>query len=132
MEAFDRYVYDNTALTDLLVRRLSNQRDPLEAVVLVDREQYLERTTRGERPSLDRLQRANAEVLLCRGTPPLGAFHLKALVADRRTAFVGSANLTNKSFSNTELLLRLRGPPVADVLKTLDTARRRGVSTLDV
>ena len=86
------FVYDNAALTDLLVRRLAD-RSAFDLTVLVDKEKFEERECRGEHPSLQRLQRAGAEVFLCRGQPPLGAFHIKALVTNRRTAFVGNVAL---------------------------------------
>ena len=64
------FVYDNAALTDLLVRRLAD-RSAFDLTVLVDKERFEERECRGERPSLQRLQRAGAEVFLCRGYVPL-------------------------------------------------------------
>ena len=64
------YVYDNAALTDLLVRRMAD-RSAFDLTVLVDKERFEERECRGERPSLQRLQRAGAEVFLCRGYVPL-------------------------------------------------------------
>ena len=64
------FVYDNAALTDLLVRRMAD-RSAFDLTVLVDKERFEERECRGERPSLQRLQRAGAEVFLCRGYVPL-------------------------------------------------------------
>ena len=51
---------------------------------------------------LDRLRRAIADIVLCRGRPPYGSFHTKAFVIDRRVAFVGSANLTYAADNGNE------------------------------
>ena len=77
---------------------------------------------------LRNLRRAGAEVVLCRGTVATGAMHGKAIVVDRRTAFMGSANLTQKSERNGELLWRMRGPPVMDVLEFLEEERQGGTA----
>ena len=84
------------------------------------------RTAYHQRPRLERLRRAGATIVLCRGTPTAGAFHAKAVVIDRRTAFIGSANTTTKSLRNGELCFRLRGPPVLDVLQFLQQERDGG------
>ena len=42
--------------------------------------------------------------------------HMKMIILDWRIAFVGSANLTQKSLQNAELTMRVRGPPVSDFL----------------
>ena len=67
-----------------------------------------------------------AVIELCRGSGRLGSFHKKVIVADRRTAFLGSTNFTLKSEDNDELLLLLRGPPVQDILRDLE--QRKGVA----
>ena len=119
------YQYDYGPLTDLLLRRLS-RRDAFELVILVDRECYDSKSPFAQRPRLQLLRRAGATVVLCRGTPASGAFHAKALVADRRTAFVGSANFTQKSVRNGELCFRMRGPPVNDIMNFLETEKANG------
>ena len=112
------YQYDHEGLTDVLECRLRG-RSAFECVVLLDREMHSLRTPYHQRPRLERLRRAGATIVLCRGTPSTGAFHAKAVVTDRRTAFIGSANTTTKSLRNGELCFRLRGPPVMDVLQFL-------------
>ena len=119
------YQYDHGPLTDLLLRRLSRP-DAFELVLLVDRECYGQRTPHLQRPRLELLRRAGATIVLCRGTASTGAFHAKALVADRRTAFVGSANLTGKSARNGELCFRMRGPPVAEIMQFLEIEKANG------
>ena len=64
--------------------------------------------------------------MLCRGTPSTGASHAKVVVADRKAAFIGSANTITKSLRNGELCFRLRGPPVMDVLQFLQQERDAG------
>ena len=52
--------------------------------------------------------------------------HGKSLVTDRRFAFVGSANFTDKSERNGELLWQLRGMPVLDTLDFLQEECSKG------
>ena len=119
------YQYDHEALANLLEHRLRS-RQALDLTILLDREMYTGKTPHGQRALVDRLKRLSAEVVLCRGTRATGSFHIKAVVADRRTAFVGSANITNKSARNAELCLVLRGPPVAKILEILHNEKARG------
>ena len=121
------YQNDHEGLTDVLERRLRG-RSAFDCVVLLDREMHSLRTPYHQRARLERLRRAGkgATIVLCRGTPPTGAFHAKAVVIDRKTALAGSANLTAKSLRNGELCFRLRGPPVPDVLQFLLNERNRG------
>ena len=117
------YVYDHPRLTQTLLRRLGDS-SRFELVLLVDKEMFEQRSAYYERPRLDSLRRAGAVIELCRGSGRHGSFHKKVLVADRRTAFLGSTNFTLKSEDNDELLLLLRGPPVQDILRDLE--QRRG------
>lgn len=119
------YVYDHPRLTQTLLQRLGDS-SSFELVILVDKEMFEQRSAYYERPRLDSLRRAGAVIELCRGSGRLGSFHKKVLVADRRTAFLGSANFTLKSEDNDELLLLLRGPPVQDILRDLE--QRKGVA----
>ena len=119
------YQYDHEKLTDLLERRLRD-RSAFHCVLLVDREMFKGKTPFHQRPRLERLRRAGATIVLCRGTPSTGAFHAKGVVTDRRTAFLGTANTTQKSLRNGELCHRLRGPPVLDVLQFLQRERDAG------
>ena len=119
------YTYDHASLTALLVRRLGS-RSPPDVVVMVDEEMFLARSCFRMRPRLNELRRLGAQVYLCRGTPPRGAFHTKAVCVDRRYLYAGSANLTDKALSaNVETVFRLTGAPVVDVLATLHGARAR-------
>ena len=119
------YVYDHPRLTQILLQRLGDS-SCFELVILVDKEMFEQRSAYYERPRLDSLRRAGAVIELCRGSGRLGSFHKKVIVADRRTAFLGSANFTLKSEDNDELLLLLRGPPVQDILRDLE--QRKGVA----
>lgn len=117
------YVFDHSGITRALVHRL---REPVTVCVLVDEASLHERTCRGMRARLAELSSAGATIVSCRGEPPFGAMHIKAVCLDRRMAYTGSANLTNKALSNRELVMRLKGPPVREVLNALEAARRCG------
>ncbi len=119
------YQYDHPGLTEVLESRLRGNA-AFECTVLLDREMHTARAAHYQRPRIERLRRAGATVVLCRGTSSSGAFHAKAVVVDRRTAFVGSANATAKSLRNAELCFRLRGPPVMDVLNFMSAEREAG------
>ena len=120
------YVIDHAGLCAMLERRLSG-RSEFHLEVLIDQESLESRTSVHQRPRLDALRQAGAEVYLCRGHVPRGSLHMKMLVLDRRVAFVGSANLTQKSLSNGELTLRVRGPVVSDFLAQGLAEKGRGV-----
>ena len=109
------YVIDHGSLCALLERRLSG-RSEFHLEVLVDKESLESRTCVHQRPRLAALRRAGAKVYACGGKTPLGALHMKMIILDWRIAFVGSANLTQKSLQNAELTMRVRGPPVSDFL----------------
>ena len=119
------FLFDHAALQEALLRRL-NGRGEFDLQVLVDRAAFVERTAYRQRPRLDALRRASASVYLCSGDPPLGAFHAKVAVLDRRICFTGSANFTQKSLQNFELTLRLVGPQVLEILRDVEAARLRG------
>ena len=88
------YMFDHTALH---TRLLACLRGGAVLTVLVDREAFQRRTAVQQRPRLLELHRAGAQGFICRGEPPLGCFHVKALCLDRRVVFTGSANFTHKS-----------------------------------
>ena len=121
------YHYDHAELQCALLRRLSERGSTFAVEVLVDRDAFLARQAVRQRPRLSELRRAGAKVYLCRGTPPLGVFHLKAAVLDRRVCFTGSANFTNKSLDNLELTMRIVGPQVVDILEGVQLARGRAM-----
>ena len=118
------FVLDHSGLVAALLQGL--QRRGLALTVLVDKEAFEERTARHQRPRLQTLRQAGAQIYICRGSPPLGRFHVKAVCLDRRVVYTGSANFTDKSTSNTELVMRLLGPPVLDVRQLLEEARACG------
>ena len=119
------YQFDNAALTDTFERRLRS-RSEFNLVLLIDGEMYTSRVPYHQKSRLERLRRAGATVVCCRGTASTGSLHAKAMVTDRRTAYVGSANFTSKSLRNAELCLRLRGPPVREILQFLQTEQTAG------
>ena len=116
------YLYDANDLHSILVRRLRG-RSPFALQMLVDKEGYDERTAPRQQPKLLELQTVGAEIFLARGCGRLGRLHSKAVVVNHRVAFVGSANLTEKSKQNHELVCKLRGPPVRKVLDAISAFR---------
>ena len=118
------FIFDHPGLTNLLERRLWGS-TPFALTIMVDREQFESGEYYYQRSRLRRLFEGGGKVYLCRGPPPQGSFHVKALVVGRRRLYAGSPNFTYKSERNTELPLRITGPPVLSVLKLLDEARSR-------
>ena len=51
---------------------------------------------------------------------------MKVLAIDQKVVYTGSANFTNKSHRNTELHLRIMGPPVAPIVRMAESARSIG------
>ena len=51
---------------------------------------------------------------------------MKAVVVDRRYAYIGSSNLTMKHLSNYEFQVCVDGPPVHQISKDLLVAEGRG------
>ena len=119
------FMFDHLEVTRVLLERLWGQYQ-FDATVLVDKAAHASGTCFRQRSRLDELRRAHAEVYLCRGAPLLGAFHMKAVVVDRRYADIGSSNLTMKSLSNYEFQVRVVGPPVHQIIQHLLVARGRG------
>ena len=117
---------DYKPLVDELLRRLGGHA-AFEAAIMVDRQAFQDRLCYHQRPRLDALRRAGAGVYLCRGSPPLGRLHTKAVLIDRRYGYVGSANLTQKSLSNTEFVMRVVGPPADKLHESLVLVKNGGV-----
>jgi phosphatidylserine/phosphatidylglycerophosphate/cardiolipin synthase-like enzyme len=112
-------------MTDLLERRLWGP-TPFDLDIGVDKHNFEERSLVHQRPRLLRLHEGGAKVHLIRGTPPHGAMHVKAVVVDRRRLYMGSPNLTYKSTFNVELVVRVTGPPVTEVLSFLSDMKSQG------
>jgi len=55
-----------------------------------------------------------------KGTMRGGRLHAKAVVFDRRIAFMGPANLTNKALRNAELCWHVEGPQVSAILRFME------------
>ena len=119
------YTYDHSSLTALLIRRLQG-RAAFSVTVLVDKESFDKGDAPRERPRLRALREAGARIFMCRGTPPFGRMHVKAICIDRRTVYTGSANFTNKSASNLEMVMRMVGPPADDIKAQLADIQNGG------
>ena len=120
------YQYDHTGLTNLFLKRLQTRSRDFSLLLPIDKECFKEGTPRGQRKAVLSLKKAGAKVVLCRGSRTAGSMHGKSLVTDRRFAFVGSANFTDKSERNGELLWQLRGMPVLDTLDFLQEECSKG------
>ena len=118
------YSFDHVGVFDCLCRLLRKRPRPSVRLV-VDEELFGARTTRGQRSKLHDLRELGAAVYLGGGSTPLGSLHAKGVVINKRVAFFGSANLTQKSLQNAELTFRATGPPVADVTASLEAAVQR-------
>ena len=67
-----------------------------------------------------------AESRVNQGLGRFGAYHVKELVVNRHTLFVGSANFTTNSRSNRERCYRMAGIVVAQAVSDLTTDRIAG------
>jgi len=114
------YLYDNTSLHELFLQKLRGRR-AFDLQVTVDKEGFEKRDAPRQRPKLLALKGAGAKVCVASGEGTTGRLHCKAVVLDRRVAYTGSANLTEKSESNHELVCRLQGPPVQAVSEAVAT-----------
>jgi len=110
------YVYDHPALHALLLKKLQGRKD-FKLVIYVDTELFATGGPRFQESRLQSLLGAGAQLYLCKGFGRLGAFHSKGLVVDRRTLYTGNANFTGKSGINEELVFRMTGPVVLQVLE---------------
>ena len=92
---------------------------PCKVRVWVYEESFREKACYYERSRLAVLHAKGALVYLCKSPGRNGCHHKKVVVTDRRTAFTGSANATNKSEKNAELVFIMKGPPVLQIRETL-------------
>ena len=123
------FAFDQPRMTSELLKRLTEPEKP-ECLIVVDAAYYDSRKAKYQRPRLRDLQKNGATVRLASGTTSyvggskcVGAMHVKALVIDRRIAYVGSGNMTFSAQFNRELMFRMVGPPVTEVLAAIFSAR---------
>ena len=112
----------------MLSRLISKENFTCEVYVDEDTYTKMRKQYPHQRPRLLELQKHGASVFLCNGREYCeefgvkgyrGHFHMKALVIDNKIAYCGSANATGNSRINAELVFRLVGPPVADVVAAI-------------
>lgn len=127
------YVFDDEETQKMLLERLRSPR-PFECHLIVDAAAHREARSRGQRSCLKALKEAGAKVYFGKGSNDDaarrlfgrkaygGQMHLKAVVIDSRVAYVGSANCTRQARCNSELMCRLTGPPVTQVLTEVSAA----------
>lgn len=128
------YLYDHPRIQIALIRRLKEGPTFFECTVLVDAAGHEANTCRQQRSKLDQLRDVGAKVYLCSGvtkttkgtTWHAGILHVKALVLDSRVAYLGSANFTEASARNIEVVVRMAGPPVLDIRDLLLKCKKHG------
>ena len=128
------FQYDNARLHKRLLDRLRG-RTAFALNVYIDREQLAGRVPKMQKSMLRELRAAQkhnpgAKVHVCKGPGRLGAYHCKCLIIDRRYAYTGSMNFTDKSEANEEFPERKTGPIVAQYLERL-AAHRAGATLWD-
>lgn len=119
------YMYDNSSLHKLLLKRLRG-RTEFSLRVYLDAEMFGGTVPRSQRSRVRELFEAGAEVFLCKGPRAQGSFHCKGIVVDRRYLYSGSPNATDKSEKNEEFCFRITGPPVSQILQRLAVQLKRG------
>lgn len=121
------YQFDEPVVHAMLLARLNGRR-AFELQMVVDRQAYVSGACRYMRPRLRELARAGAHVYLCDGhshrdiygathAHVQGHQHIKAVVVDRRVAYCGSMNFTRSARTNHEIVLKVRGPIVHEILE---------------
>ena len=132
-------IVDDPDFCTAVGRRLRG-RGSFACTVVVDKSQYMKRTSRFQRPRLLELQRLGAQVYLAGGFNAAhlfgvgahsGILHLKGVVLDNRVLYVGSSNLTKASRANREVMFRMTGPPVAKTLQGILAAVQCGETLRD-
>jgi hypothetical protein len=125
------YMYDHPAVHSALVRRLTGK-EAFACEILVDKEQYDRKTAPHQAPKLRELKSLDAVVYLCSGTRGqgvfgkqayLGSMHMKILLLDNKIAYYGSANFTHSAVKNWELVTRMVGPPVKNIVSTIQSLK---------
>ena len=130
------FTYEYNAMdfqTTLLQRLRSRKQCPFEVVLAVDNEKF-----KKSRSLLLQLVEKGADVYRCEGEKDTarygpgaysGSAHMKAVVIDGRIAYCGSANLTEASKKNLEMMIRLVGAPVRDISAMLQDTLLRPTTT---
>lgn len=129
------YMYDHDAFHKVLLRSCKTS----SVVVVVDKEQLVKNACRGEKTKLKALHAASARVLTMSGRSTEakygkkghpGSLHVKCLLLDNKIAWFGSANFTNAQDFNYEMMSRLTGKPVDDIVGILEKHLRSGRASL--
>ena len=126
------YMFDDPETKNVLLDRLRSP-TPFECTLVVDARAHRENPPREQRRFLRALQAAGATIVLGTGSQQAarrlfgprsfgGQMHTKAIVIDSRVAYAGGANCTRQSRCNRELMFRMVGPPVTDILSEISAA----------
>ena len=110
------YMFNDEMLFDLLLERLQRRRLTLR--LHIDAEMLGGRTPESQKKRLRDLMVAGAEIWACK-TGNQGSYHCKALIVYRRIMYTGSANFTSNSRRNREIVFRMTGPVVLQMLQQL-------------
>ena len=130
------YVFDDPATKSLLLQRLRGG-VPFDCRIVVDKDVYLSKSSRGQAACLRELQAAGAKVFLAHGrvdaarrvfgpTAKAGSVHVKAVAIDGQVVYSGGANCTRQARCNRELVYRIVGPPVADIVAEITATMTAG------
>ena len=63
---------------------------------------------------------------ICKGNGPLGAYHCKAAIINKRVLYTGNSNFTYKSHCNEDFVFKMKGQVVHEVLDRLSGHRNNG------
>ena len=88
-------------------------------LIVVDRQNHEQKTCPGQLKALGALLAAKAQIYLCygkSGKAGLGYMHVKCLVVDRKVAFFGGANCTKNAENSWEMVSRVTGPQVQEMV----------------
>lgn len=132
-------VFDEPETKKILLERLRSATSsrPFECKIVVDGSTLKAGRSSTTRACLRDLAKAGATVALGRGKDHIarrvfgprargGVMHAKAVAIDNTIVYSGGANVTSQSRCNRELVYRITGPPVADVMAEIQAAIAEG------
>lgn len=123
------YMFDADDIQKALLAELRRKGKDFRCAVIVDEDMHMKSGGKissdgcaQQKAMLKTLKEAGCHVYLAHGgygsgrmSKYRGSFHIKSMVLDARIAFIGSANYTEASIKNWEIVLRVTGPAAADM-----------------
>ena len=120
------YVYDDPYFQAVLLEKLQ-ARGPFALEVWVDEKAFKAGWCTRQRTRLLALREKGAKVFLCEGRNEAGIFHVKALVVDKEVAYWGGQNTTFAGQNHWELMQRVTGHPVQEILEIIWPCPRKAL-----